>query len=596
MSDVKKRKGLDITDRNTRHLAGRLIREVARPYAWKFVWALLFMTAFSALNAAMAWLMKPVVNKVFVERDATMLWMIAGAVVAVFFLKSACSFAQDSVLSFIGHRIIADMQARLFSHMIRLDVASFQERHSGGMISHFTYDINALRSAINDGFVSLGRDLLSVLFLVAVMFQMDWVLALVGLVVAPLSAQPIQRLGKRIRKVAGQTQDEMSRLTTTLSQSFQGVRMVKAFGLEDHESAKVTELADNIFRLNFRAARVRASVQPIVDCFGGIAVAAVIVYGGMRVISGVTDSGSFFAFITAVVAAYQPMRGLGKANNTLNEGMAAASRVFSILDRQTTLPEPAAPKTMPHEAGSVRFEKVCFSYNEDASALNDVSFEAPAGGVTALVGPSGAGKSTVFSLIPRFYDPQSGRVLVNGVDVREVNSQDLRHNIAVVSQEVILFDETILDNIRLGRLDASEEEVYEAARAAAADEFIRALPDGYQTLVGEQGLRLSGGQRQRVAIARALLKDAPILLLDEATSALDTESERLIQDALQILMKGRTTLVIAHRLSTIRDADVIHAFDDGRVVESGNHAELLAKDGLYAKLHALQYRKAEGVG
>jgi subfamily B ATP-binding cassette protein MsbA len=574
-------------------LLRRLLAEAVRPHWLSMAGAALCMIAVAATTAATAWLMDPVVNEVFVERNRDMLWLVGGAVLATFVVKSFASYFQEALLSLVGLRVIADMQNRLFRHLIGHDVALIQSRHSGALLSHFTYDINAMRNAVSNALVGIGRDTLSIIFLVAVMFYQEWLLACISLVAAPLTILPIQRLGKRMRRVSGQTQDEMGLLTTSLSQAFQGIRVIKAYGMEAWESRRVAAQVASILRLTYRAARVRAATQPIIDAFGGLAVAAVIVYGGFRVIDGHTTAGAFFSFIAAVLMAYQPMRALAKVAPALQEGLAAAERVFGLLDRPSGLPTPTEPKPVPRVAGEVRFEDVVFSYGEGQPALRGLSLAAAAGRVTALVGPSGAGKSTVFNLIPRFYDAESGTVTVNGVDVREADTEELRRAIALVSQEVVLFDDTVINNIRYGRLDATDEEVFAAARAAAADVFIAGLADGYQTVVGEHGLRLSGGQRQRIAIARALLRNAPVLLLDEATSALDTESERQIQDALSVLMQGRTTLVIAHRLSTVMHADMIHVFDGGRVVESGDHASLLRQGGLYARLHDLQFAREE---
>ncbi len=580
---------IDLKDERSLALMKRLVRESVRPYIGRLVAAVVAMAVVAGMTAVSAWLLDPVVNKVFIQRDKSMLWLVACAVVAVYLVRCAANYLQEILVGYVGQRIIADTQNRLFSHLVRQDVGMFQDRHSGTLISHFTYDINAMRNAVANALVGLGRETLSVVFLIAVMFYQDWLLAIITLVAAPLSVYPVQRLGRKMRRVSRQTQDEMGALTTTLAQSFQGIRIIKAFGMEDHERSKIAATVAALFGLTYRAVKVRAAVQPVIDALGGFAVAAVIAYGGARVIEGTTSAGAFFSFIAAVLMAYQPLRALGKVNVALQEGFAAAQRVFDLLDRAPAIQETANPKALPRTAGAVRFEDVRFTYDGDSFALDGVGFEAPAGKVTALVGPSGAGKSTVFNLIPRFYDPDAGRVLVNDLDAREVSFASLRGALAIVGQEVVLFDDTVLNNVRYGRWDASDDEVYAAARAAAADEFIRALPGGYQAQVGEQGLKLSGGQRQRIAIARAILKNAPILLLDEATSALDTESERHIQSALDGLMKGRTTIVIAHRLSTIQHADVIHVFDRGKVAESGTHAALLAKNGLYARLHALQF-------
>ncbi|EDP63259.1 ABC-type multidrug transport system, ATPase and permease components [alpha proteobacterium BAL199] len=584
---------LPINDQRSLPLMGRLWRQFIRHHALWLVGAAIASAVVAAATAGSAWLLDPVVNKVFVERDRDMLWLIGGGVLAIFVVKSVAAYLQEAVLAFVGQRIVADVQNRLFRHLLDQDVALFQSRQTGTLISHFTYDVQALRQAVSTALVGIGRDGLSIVFLAAVMIYQDWLLSLIALVVAPISILPLQRLGKRMRRVSGQSQERMGELTTLLGQAFHGIRVIKAYGMEEAERQRVGTVIEALFRLAFRQGRVRAAVQPIIDVLGGLAVAGVIVYGGIRVIDGVTTPGAFFSFIAAVLMAYQPLRGLGKVSTTLQEGLAAADRLFQMLDRKPLIADAPDSVDLDRAPASVAFEGVRFSYPDGTEALAGLDMVAPAGKVTALVGPSGAGKSTVLSLIPRFYDVEGGAVRVAGHDLRTLSVRSLRAAIAVVSQEVVLFDDTVAENIRYGRPDASDEEVVAAAEAAAAHDFISDLPDGYAARVGEHGLKLSGGQRQRIAIARAILKDAPILLLDEATSALDTESEMQIQTALARLMVGRTTIVIAHRLSTVQSADVIHAFERGRVVESGSHAELVAHGGLYARLHALQFRDVE---
>ncbi|WPZ32510.1 ABC transporter transmembrane domain-containing protein [Thalassobaculum sp. OXR-137] len=564
-----------------------------RPHAGWLAVASIAMAIVAATTAATAWLMDPVVNKVFVEQDRSTLWLVGGAVIVTFVLKSAAAYFQDSLLARVGQRIVADVQLRLFGHLLDQDVALFQSRATGGLISHFTYDVQALRQAVSNAIVGLVRDGLSVIFLVGVMVYQDWLLSLIALLVAPLTVVPIQKLGKRMRRVSGDAQARMGELTTLLGQAFQGIRVIKAYAMERAETKRIGAIVEEIYALTYRQGRVRAAVQPIVDVFGGIAVAAVIVYGGYRVIEGATTPGAFFSFIAAVLMAYQPLRGLGKVSTTLQEGLAAAERLFVLLDRKSEIAEAPDAKALPREPAEVALHDVRFRYADGTEALAGIDLVAPAGKVTALVGPSGAGKSTVLNLIPRFFDVESGSVTIAGTDVRGLTLASLRDAVALVSQEIVLFDDTVAENIRFGRPDANDEELRAAAEAAAAHDFISALPDGYATRVGEHGTKLSGGQRQRIAIARAILKDAPILLLDEATSALDTESERQIQAALARLMKGRTTLVIAHRLSTVQGADLIHAFEAGRVVESGDHHALVERGGTYARLHALQFREPQ---
>jgi subfamily B ATP-binding cassette protein MsbA len=392
-----------------------------------------------------------------------------------------------------------------------------------------------------------------------------------------------------MRRVSANTQIETGQFMTLLNQTFQGARYVKAYGMEAYELSRARRIIESLYRLVEKAQRVRSISSPMMEAFGGIAVALVILYGGHQVLSGARSPGAFFSFIAALLLAYQPLKTLAGLNTNLQEGLAAAQRLFTVLDIEPAIGDRPGAAPLRIRGGEVRFEDVNFAYDEGTQALRGVTLEIPGGKTVALVGASGAGKSTIMNLIPRFYDVGTGAVLVDGQDVRDVTLASLRSAIGLVSQEVSLFDDTVRANIAYGRFGATEDEIVAAAKAAAADDFIRALPQGYDTPVGEHGVKLSGGQRQRLSIARAMLKNAPILLLDEATSALDTESERQVQGALKTLMHGRTTLVIAHRLSTVIGADIIYVIDAGRVAERGSHAELLRRDGTYARLHALQF-------
>ncbi len=571
-------------------LVRRLVRDFLRPYIGRLLLAVLAMGMVAATTAANAWLMEPVLDKIFVDRQGGLLWAVAGAVLALAVVKGFATYAQAVAMNHVGQRVIADIQTALFARLMRADLAYFHANPTGTLISRFTNDATLLRYAAANVLAGIGKDALTVLFLVALMFHQDWALALVSFFVFPIAIRPIAKIGKRMRKVSANTQAEMGQFTTLLNQTFQGARHVKAYGMEEYETKRARTLIERIFALVDRAQRTRSAASPLMESLGGVAIAVVILYGGHQVVSGARSPGTFFSFITALLLAYQPMKSLAGLNTSLQEGLAAAQRVFDVLDVEPAIRERPNAKPLAVSGGDVRFEAVSFAYAPGGrAALDRLDLVVPAGRTVALVGPSGAGKSTILNLIPRFYDATSGRVTIDGTDVRDVTLASLRGAIALVSQEISLFDDTVRANIAYGRFGASEDEIVAAARAAAADEFIRALPDGYDTLVGEHGVKLSGGQRQRLAIARAMLKNAPILLLDEATSALDTESERYVQAALRTLMRGRTTIVIAHRLSTVIDADLIYVIDRGRVAEAGSHAELLARGGLYARLYALQF-------
>jgi subfamily B ATP-binding cassette protein MsbA len=578
--------------RSTRELMGRLLRESVRPYAVWLVAAVFCMAVMAAATAVNAWLMKPVVNEVFIARNRDMLWLVGGAVLLSFVAKGVANYAQAMLMSRVGHRVIADNQNRLYAHLADLDVGFFSSQPTGALLTRFTVDINSMRVAVSNALTGMGKDFLSLVGLVVVMFIQDWQLALISFFVFPLAVYPIVRLGQRMRRVVANTQEETGLFTTLLQQTFQGIRVVKAYGMQEYEKGRVARLVERLFRLNLKAARTRALSSPIMETLGGAACVVVIVYGGFRVIQDQTDAGSFFSFITALLLAYEPLKKLASLNASLQEGLAGAERLFAMLDVKPRIADRPGAKPLRVERGQVRFEDVHFAYVPGKPALSGITLEVPAGKTAALVGPSGAGKTTIMNLIPRFYDVGSGRVLVDGTDVREATLASLRASVALVSQEITLFDDTVKANIAYGRAGATDEDVVAAARHAGAHDFVTALSEGYGTVVGERGMKLSGGERQRLAIARAMLKDAPILLLDEATSALDTESERRVQAALEALMHGRTTLVIAHRLSTVVGADIIYVIQAGRVVEKGTHAQLLREGGTYARLYALQF--AEG--
>ncbi len=570
-------------------LVRRLAGVFLRPYLGHIAAALAAMVVVAGTTAANAWLMQPVLDRIFIAREEGLLWGVALGVLGLAIVKGLASYGQAVWMTVIGQRVIADVQTSLFARLMHADLAFFHANSTGSLISRFTNDANLLRGAAANILAGIGKDALTVVFLVALMFYQDWVLALASFVVFPLAFRPLVSIGRKMRLVSANTQIELGQFTTLLDQTFQGARHVKAYGMEEYEARRAARLIDRIVKLINRATRTRSAASPLMETLGGVAIAVVILYGGHQVIDGTRTPGAFFSFITALLLAYQPMKSLAGLNANLQEGLAAAQRVFAVLDIEPTISDRPGAKPLAVRGGEIRFTDVAFTYDGTTPALDGADLVVPAGKTVALVGPSGAGKSTILNLIPRFYDVGAGCIAIDGQDVRKVTLASLRGAIALVSQEVTLFDDTVRANISYGRFGAGEDEIAAAAKSAAADEFIAALPQGYDTIVGEHGIKLSGGQRQRLAIARAMLKNAPILLLDEATSALDTESERQVQAALKALMRGRTTLVIAHRLSTIVDADLIYVVDQGRVAETGSHAELLAQGGLYARLYALQF-------
>jgi subfamily B ATP-binding cassette protein MsbA len=584
---------VDLRDEHTKVLVRRLIRGYILEHKGRIALALLGMGIVAATTAAFTQLIKPVVNQIFIAREPEWLYPIAIATIAVFALRGFAAYSQAVLMSYVGHKVVAKIQQQLFDKLIGADLAFFHHNSPGTLISHFINDVNLLRNMASSTLTAIGKDSLTAIFLIGVMFAEDWLLALITTVILPLAILPSVRIGRSMRKVSGKNQIQVGRLTTLLDEAFQGIRHVKAYVMERYESKRADEAIEEVFRLNQKSSRVSNIIHPVMEALGGFAIAAVILYGGNEVIGGQRDAGSLFTFIFALLLAYEPLKRLSKLNAMLQNGLAAAQRVFVLLDRPQEVVDSAEARPLRVREGKVRFENVQFSYDGDKAALHGVTLEAPGGKTVALVGPSGAGKSTILNLIPRFYDPEVGRVTIDDQDLRGITLDSLRRSIALVSQEILLFDDTVRANIAYGRPEADDAAIEEAARMAGAHDFIMSFSEGYATQVGPRGSNLSGGQRQRIAIARAMLKDAPILLLDEATSALDSESERHVQRALNQLISGRTTFVIAHRLSTVVDADIIYVMEQGAIVEQGSHSELLARGGHYARLYALQFAEQE---
>lgn len=578
---------IEITSQKTSKLVKRLIREYLRLYVGQLILAFIFMALAAAMTAAVAQLMQPVLDDVLnTKSDGTGIWTIAFSVFCVFLLRGAATYFHVIIMNKVGQSIVADIQHDLFGKFMRMDLVFFHANPSGQLISRVINDVNVMRIAVSDSLTGLGKSLLTLIFLIAVMFYQDWKLSIAAFIIFPFAAFFVAYLGRKLRKVSGAIQDEMAGLSGILSQIFQGIRQVKAYGMEGYETKRAGQAIDKVKRLNIKSVRVGNLSTPVNEVLVGVILMGVIGYGGMQVASGEMTPGQLGAFLAAFMLAYEPMKKLAKLNNALQVGLGAAERVFKLMDSEITILDSDGAQTLSAKSPEIAFNNVKFKYeSNDVNALNKINISISAGKVTALVGPSGGGKSTVMNLLPRFYDVTGGAITIDGVDIRDFTMESLRSHIALVSQDITIFDDTVTSNIRYSKPDASDEEVIGAAKMAFAHDFIEDMAEGYETILGEDGVRLSGGQRQRIAIARAILRDAPILLLDEATSALDNESEQMVQKALKKLEKGRTTLVIAHRLSTVQSADQIIVLDKGEVAEIGKHNALIKEDGLYAQMH-----------
>ncbi|MGZ5986265.1 MAG: ABC transporter ATP-binding protein [Caulobacteraceae bacterium] len=576
-----------------RAVAMRLYRTYLAPHWTSLAVSMVCAAGVAAFSAALAYLLGPAIRQLFIEKQASALVWIPLAIAAVALLRTACQVGQAVLVNRIGNRMVGEIQVKLFGRLVRADLAQLRDAHSGAHLSSILYEAGLVREAATTGLVNYVQNALTIVATVALMLRQDVGLTLIVLIGAPVASGVMGRYSKRTKKAAQGAMAETAALSTAIMESLDGIKIVKMENREAFEEGRVAEVVGRREAHLIKGANARSTAAPATEAVMTILTAGVIAYAGWRAIHGTFGLDNLMVFLTAVAMASQALRQVANLQTVMGEGLAAASRLFAALDISPGIKDASGAAALPRVQGHIELADVRFAYGADVPALDGVDIEAHPGETIALVGPSGGGKSTILNLVPRFYDVQSGAVRIDGHDVREVTLASLRDQIALVTQEPFLFDDTIRANIAYARPDASQYRIEQAAEAAAAHEFIMALPQGYDTPVGELGSRLSGGQRQRIAIARAFLKDAPILLLDEATSALDTESEAKVQEALERLMTGRTTALIAHRLSTVRHADRIYVIDKGRVAEVGTHESLMAYGRLYARLARTQDLDAE---
>ena len=554
--------------------------------------AMACMLLMAGSRSAIALLVKPVIDDVFVNKDFRMLMLIPLAVATMFFILGIAMYFQEYLMNYVGQNIVRQLRDGLYERIQDLPISFFQREKTGVLMSRVTNDVNVIKNMVSSVVTGSLRDIFTIIGLIFVIFYLDWEMALFAIIILPVAFLPIVVLGRKVRKVTTGSQIAMADLTSSLHETFIGNKIVKAFGMEEYEKKRFFGKNRKLFKLDMKRVRFQALSSPIMEIIGGVGAGIVIWYGGSKVIAGTITTGTFFSFMTAVLMFYAPVKKLSKLNITIQQGLAGADRVFDILEIKSDIQESADPVVLRRGHHRVTLRDLYFKY-DDVMVLKNINIDVRAGEIIALVGMSGGGKTSLVNLIPRFFDASEGAVFVDDVDIRDISISSLRGQIAIVTQEPILFNDTVRNNIAYGNQIASDEDIENAARAAYAYEFIQNFPDGFDTSIGELGGRLSGGEKQRICIARALLKDAPILILDEATSSLDSESETLVQKALENLMEGRTTFVIAHRLSTVSYAHRIIVVVDGEIVEEGNHEKLLALRGEYYKLHQMQFNNDE---
>lgn len=562
---------------------------------WKVLLAaVICMIIVSGSNLILPWIIKDIVDEVLAEKNIQMLYWVIAAILVIFLIRGFTTFGNRFLMGYIGQRVVTDLRKTLFAHLQKLSISYYDKRRTGEIMSNVTNDIGALQTAIVENFVSLIQEGAIFIGSFISMIYLQWKLTVLCLVIVPMVTYIIKFFGKKLHNSGRNVQEKLADVTAMLQEVIQGVRIVRSFNRSDYEIRRFDAVNEANFKANIRTIRQSSQLTPFVEFFSAIAITVIIWYGGLSVIDGIMTSGELIAFLIYAINLANPTRRIAEAVGNVQKSLGAADRVFAILDTKPEVQEKPGAGQLTVREGRVEFRHVAFSYEPEHPVLTDISFTADPGQTVAIVGPSGAGKTTIANILPRFYDVTGGAVLIDGTDIRDVTLGSLRDQIGLVPQDTLLFNTTIRQNILYGRLDATDEEVWEAVRAANAEAFVKELPQGIETKVGDRGLVLSGGQRQRIAIARALLKNPSILILDEATSALDTESEKIVQEALDRLMVGRTAFVIAHRLSTIQNADQILVIHHGVIEERGTHEELMAKHGLYHELYTMSIRQAEG--
>lgn len=565
------------------------LQTVLKPYHAKLLLAMGGMIAVGGFNALQAYMVKPLLDEIFVNHDARLLHLLPLGLIAIFFVKGLFFFMYSYLLEMVGQCVIRDLRNKIYTHLHDMPLHFFHQHPTGELISRIMNDVTMLQGSVTHALIRTLRDFFSVIGLVGVIFFMDWRLALVSMLFLPMAAVPIVVFGKKFRRISTTYQTKIGEATSQLHETIAGVRIVKAFGMEQFEKQRFGAKMQGIMDTLMLETKYSCLSHPMIEFLGGIGMAMIIWFGGTQVLQGHSTPGSFMSFLTALIMLYEPVKGVSKINTTIQQGLAASTRIFTLLDLQPDIRETAEAVVLKPFKSSIVFADVSFHYENNETVIKHLNLRVNRGEVLAVVGPSGSGKTTLANLLPRFYEVSEGAVRIDDVDIRQATFASLRSQMALVTQQTILFNDTVRNNIAYGRPDCPEEKIIEAARSAFALDFIMDLPQGFDTIIGESGARLSGGQQQRISIARALLKDAPILILDEATSALDTESEREVQKALENLMQNRTTIVIAHRLSTIQNADRIIVLKDGQLVEEGTHGELLALRGEYSGLYHLQF-------